>query len=287
MDQASPPILTFDLEEWFNLLECDAIPGVEEWGDMESRVEANTDRLLDILDKRGLKATFFVLGWVARRYPALVRRIASLGHEIGCHSDIHSLVWRQTPPQFREETARALNVIGEVVGTPVTCYRAPGFSITSQCLWAFEALLDLGVTTDCSVFPGAHAHGGTRTMFPDAPFRIRVGNRTLLEFPVSLARLGPLRLAFVGGGYFRMLPLPLISHWTRKCPGAVTYFHPRDFDAGQPRITGLSPIRSFKAYVGIGSAARKLDLFLECFGGQTLGQACASIQWEKTEQVDC
>jgi len=279
------PVITFDLEEWFNLLECDAIPPAENWGSLESRVEANTDLLLDLLDKRGVKATFFVLGWVARHYPALIRKIASLGHELGCHSDLHTLVWTQTPGAFREETARALGAIGDAAGAPVLNYRAPGFSITEKCMWAFEILLDLGIITDCSVYPGIHAHGGMRSLFPSVPFRLGVGERTLKEFPVSLAGLGPLQLAFVGGGYFRLLPLALISHWTRQRPGAVTYFHPRDFDPGQPRIQGLSAARRFKAYVGIGGATRKLDRFLERFGGQTLAQASAAITWDTSPLV--
>ncbi len=279
------PIITFDLEEWFHLLECDAIPGADRWGDQESRVEANTDKILGQLDLRGIKATFFALGWIARHHPALLQRITSQGHDIGCHSDIHSLVWRQTPKSFREETSRALGSISEATGAPVPYYRAPGFSITAECLWAFEILLDLGITADCSVFPGVHAHGGTRTLFPGRPFRLAVGERTMQEFPVSLAGAGPLRMAFVGGGYFRLLPLPLITHWTRKQPGAITYFHPRDFDAGQPRIPGLSVLRHFKAYVGIAGASSKLDRFLARFGGQSLSQACLAIAWDQTPMI--
>jgi polysaccharide deacetylase family protein (PEP-CTERM system associated) len=279
------PILTFDLEEWFHLLECDSIPGVEGWDSLESRIEGNTERLLELLDRHHVQATFFALGWVARRYPGLLRRIVARGHGLGCHSDVHSLVWSQSPAAFREETARALESISGAVGQPVTCFRAPGFSITAECLWAFEVLLDLGITSDSSVFPGAHAHGGTRTLFPGGPFRIGVGGRTLREFPVSLAGVGPMQLAFVGGGYFRLLPLPLISHWTRRQPGPMTYFHPRDFDAGQPRIPGLSALRRFKAYVGIPGATRKLDVFIDRFGGRSLAQASSAIDWEATPLV--
>jgi polysaccharide deacetylase family protein (PEP-CTERM system associated) len=280
-----PPIITFDLEEWFHLLECRAIPEASRWSEVESRVVASTERILALLERRRVKATFFSLGWIARRHPALLRQIAALGHDLGCHSDMHSLVWRQSPEAFREETARALGSIADATGSPVHYYRAPGFSITGECLWAFEILMELGITADSSVFPGAHAHGGTRALFPDRPFRFAVNGRTLQEFPVSLAGIGPAQLAFVGGGYFRLLPLPLIAHWTRRRPGAVTYFHPRDFDPDQPRIPGLSLLRRFKSYVGISGATDKLDQFLARFGGQPLSRASARIPWEDTPLV--
>ena len=236
------------------------------------------------MDRHKLKATFFCLGWVARTHPILIQRIAAQGHDLGCHSDVHSLVFSQSPEAFREETARAMGAITDAAGSAVSYYRAPGFSITSKCLWAFDILMDQGITVDCSVFPGSHAHGGTQSLFPGEPFRLRVGERTLMEFPVSLAG-GPLQLAFVGGGYFRLLPLPLIVRWTRKKPNTMTYFHPRDFDDEQPRVPGLSILRHFKAYVGIGGAGRKLDAFLTQFGGRSLSQACQDISWDQTPVV--
>ncbi len=279
------PILTFDIEEWFHLLECPSVPGVEGWGKLESRVEQSTDCLLELLARHQLTATFFVLGWVAERYPALLRRIAQFGHEIGCHSHVHSLVHRQTPDEFREETRHALEAISVAVSAPVRLYRAPGFSLTRDCAWAFEVLAELGFEIDCSVFPGTHAHGGSAGAFPGAPFRIEASGRILHEFPASLVRVGPLHLAFAGGGYFRLLPIGVISRLAARSPYTMTYFHPRDFDAGQPRISGLSRRRAFRAYVGIEGALRKLDRLLTELGGQSVGAADRTFDWERSPVV--
>ena len=230
----------------------------------------------------------------ARRYSATkkgfpsewrVRKVASAGHQIGCHSGTHSLVHLQTPAAFREETRRSISAITEAISAPVECYRAPGFSITPSSFWAFEILRELGITTDCSVFPGRHAHGGTGTAFPSTPFRIQVNGQTLMEFPMSLASLGPVQVAFAGGGYFRLLPLSWISRWTRASPYVMTYFHPRDFDPDQPRIQGLSPFRSFKAYVGLKGSFAKLDQYLGQFGGQSLADAQHLIDWKQAPSL--
>jgi polysaccharide deacetylase family protein (PEP-CTERM system associated) len=281
-----PPIITIDLEDWFHLLECDAIPGPEAWETLESRIEQNTNRLLELLASHGIRATFFTLGWVAEKYPKLLKKVASEGHEIGCHSSVHTLIHQQTPETFRMETRRAMDAISECVGIPVTVYRAPGFSLTGQTLWAFEILAELGIITDCSVFPGRHAHGGTGGLFPRGPFRLECRNgMKLREFPMTLAQMGPLHIAFAGGGYFRFFPYPMIARWTRANPNTMTYFHPRDFDDGQPRVQGLSALRRFKAYAGLKGAHQKLNRFLHEFGGQSLGEAGAKVDWDQTLTV--
>lgn len=265
-----PPVgrkihLTVDLEEWFHLLDCG--PGVDS-PDPRShapRVITNTHRLLDLFDLHEAKATFFALGWVAEQHPALVREILARGHFIGCHSHDHTLVWTQSPEAFRDETARAIRILEDVTGTNVTCYRAPGFSITPRCSWALEILVELGIEVDASLFPGQHAHGGLGKGLPDGPFWIDTPSGALLEFPMSLVSFGPLDLAYAGGGYFRALPWPLIRHWVRRRPYTMTYFHPRDFDPGQPRIPGLSLGRRFKSYFGLASSLSKLDRLLSEF----------------------
>lgn len=279
------PIITIDLEDWFHLLECDAIPGVEHWPTLESRVEANTDRLLGLLDKHDVKATFFTLGWVANHYPTLLQRVAKAGHQIGCHSDVHTLVHQQTEHAFRVETRQAISAISDAISSPVLCYRAPGFSITDTCLWAFGVLSELGIQVDSSVFPGNHAHGGTGAVFPAVPFRIEHGGSPLCEFPISLSRFGPFQVAVAGGGYFRILPFSLIAHWIAGTPYNMTYFHPRDFDADQPRIQGLSSFRTFKAYTGLNNSFAKLDRFLIRFGGQSVESAHATTDWASAPVV--
>ena len=280
------PIITIDLEEWFHLLECDAIPGMEAWGTMESRIELNTERLLELFENLNIRATFFTLGWVAQVYPTLLKKVAAKGHEIGCHSGIHTLIHQQTPVAFQIETQIALGKISDCIGMPVSVYRAPGFSLTSETLWALELLAEMGIITDCSVFPGRHAHGGTGALFPQDPFRIECRNgMTIHEFPMTIARVGPFTAAFAGGGYFRFFPYWMIAHWTRNSKHTMTYFHPRDFDDGQPRIPGLPILRKLKAYTGINGALPKLTRFLHEFGGQPLREASASINWDQTPHV--
>lgn len=290
MTPATPtaPILTVDLEEWFHLLDCKEVGEADQWLGLESRVVENTHRLLDLFDQHSVKASFFVLGWVAEHYPALIRQIQTRGHEIGCHSHWHTLVWTQTPEAFRQETLRALNTLADTTGQPIQMYRAPGFSIRSDCLWAFEILAELGITLDASVFPGRHAHGGLGQRYPATPFRLETPSGPLLEFPVSLARVGPLDFAYAGGGYFRMLPEWAIRYPFRTRPYTMTYFHPRDFDPGQPRLQGMGASRSFRAYVGLSHSAQKLSNLLKEFRGISIGEFAqrGSESWPDPLQCD-
>lgn len=276
------PILTIDLEEWFHLLETDAVPDPDGWGSLERRLHANTDRLLDLFDRVGVKATFFVLGWIADRHPDVVRQVADRGHELGCHSHLHSMVCRQAPADFREETVRAIAAIQAAGGTDVTLYRAPGFSITPDSAWAFEVLAGLGIDRDASCFPSSHAHGGMGDRVPAGPFRIHTQAGDLKEFPVALARFGRIGVPIAGGGYFRLLPFPLVAHFARQTDYLMTYFHPRDFDPDQPRLQGLPLGRRFKSYVGLGGSLAKLEKLLKTFGGQSVGEADRSIEWSIT-----
>lgn len=281
------PILTVDLEEWFHLLECSGAGEAGHWASRESRIVPNTHRLLDLFDQHGVKASFFALGWVAEHYPALIRQIQARGHEIGCHSHWHTLVWSQTPAAFRQETQRALDTLADTTGQPIRMYRAPGFSIRADCLWAFEILAELGITTDASVFPGRHAHGGLGQRYPATPFHLETPSGSLLEFPMSLSRVGPMDFAYAGGGYFRLLPEWAIRYHLRTRPYTMTYFHPRDFDSGQPRLQ-LGTLRGFRAYVGLSHSAQKLGNLLKDFRGISMGEFAqrSSESWPKALQRD-
>lgn len=263
--------LTVDMEEWFHLLDCQEIGTVDAWSSYESRIEANTHRLLDLFDQHGAQSTWFVLGWIAERYPYLVREVQRRGHGIGCHSHLHSLVWQQTPTTFRQETQLALRTIEDTCGIPITMYRAPGFSITEATPWAFEVLADCGITTDASVFLGRHGHGGIK--MKDAlqgPFDLPTPSGTLREYPMTLARLGPFDLAYAGGGYFRLLPWSIIRHYIEANPYTMTYFHPRDFDPGQPRIRNLGLGRTMKSYVGLAQSLTKLNQLIRSYPAQAI-----------------
>lgn len=256
-------ILTVDVEDWFHILDYAGTATEADWARFPSRVEAETLSLLDQFDSHGQKATFFILGWVARNHPQVAAEIARRGHEIACHSDMHQLVYEQTPDVFERDLVAALNSIEKATGTRPTAYRAPGFSITEQTTWAFDILARNGIDTDCSVFPAARAHGGIRNFPQSGPCKIETEQGNILKcLPINLGKISVWRFVYSGGGYFRLAPKALLRHWFSNDPYIMTYFHPRDFDAEQPILPGLSRVRRFKSYVGLHSAYAKLDALL-------------------------
>jgi polysaccharide deacetylase family protein (PEP-CTERM system associated) len=278
-------VLTVDVEDWFHLLEHPLTDDVASWDSFERRVEPATERILDELNRRGIRATFFCLGWIAERYPGIVRKIAEGGHEIGSHSYAHQLVHRQDRQAFAADLARSIALLADVTGAPVRAYRAPGFSITRDCLWAFEIMAGQGIEIDCSVFPSPRAHGGLEG-FCAEPAVIRTPGGALKELPMTMGRIMGRPLAFSGGGYFRLLPRAVIDHQMAAQGYTMTYFHPRDFDAGQPVLPGLSPARRFKSYVGLRGAWAKFLRMLDAFSFVSVGEAAASIDWDKARTVD-
>ena len=198
-------LLSIDLEDWFHILDHPQTAYPEQWLGFESRIEKNARRILNILDEADVSVTWFVLGWVAEKYPALVREI-SLKHEIACHSNKHELVYKQSRHGFKADCLEAKARLEDVVSKPVSVYRAAGFSITPECTWAFEVLLECGFTTDSSVFPASRNHGGFPSFPSASPCRIELSNGILKEFPVSVSSLFGKKIVNAGGGYFRLLP---------------------------------------------------------------------------------
>ena len=252
-------ILTFDIEDWFHILDHPATKTTETWSRYESRIHRNMDMIFKILEDTGSRATFYCLGWVAETYPDVIRRIDALGYDIACHSNIHQLVYELTPDQFREDTRIALDRIQSVIGRKVTGYRAPGFSFTKETMpWAFETLLDNGITHDSSIFPTRRAHGGYQGFSSTVPCVLNVGDRAIIELPMSTYPFFGSQLVYSGGGYFRLFPEFLISHLLDQQDYVMTYLHPRDFDAHQPMIPDLSRVRRFKSYFGLSTTESKL-----------------------------
>ena len=232
-------ILTFDVEEWFHLLDFDATRGEAQWGNFEVRIHENVERVLKILDDTGSKATFFIIGWVAKTYPELVCKIAEK-YQIGCHTMTHQLVWQQTPKQFRDDVEAGIKLLEDITGREVNAFRAPGFSIRESEAWAFDILSELGVQYDCSVFPANHAHGGMPSYPASTPAIIRHNDVEIKEFPVSYKKIGSMHFMFNGGGFFRLFPYSLIRKWSKECPDyLLSYIHPRDLDSGQPMLRGF------------------------------------------------
>jgi polysaccharide deacetylase family protein (PEP-CTERM system associated) len=244
--------MTIDVEDYFHVSAFDGLVPRSRWDSMESRVKANTIRLLEIFGEFEVRATFFILGWVGRRHPDLVHAIARAGHEIASHGYAHRLIYDQTPEAFRADVRRAKGILEEVSGRPVSGYRAPSYSITPRSLWAIDILAEEGYTYDSSIFPIRHDRYGI-PVSARQPYRINRGPWSLIEVPGSTTRVGPLNLPIAGGGYFRLLPY----RWTRwgisrvnRVEGrpAVFYLHPWEIDPDQPRLQSgrLSRLRHYR-----------------------------------------
>ncbi|MEN9510740.1 MAG: hypothetical protein RLZZ370_559 [Bacteroidota bacterium] len=254
-------IFSIDVEDWFHILDLPNAPDVAEWSAKESRVEDNLNQILDVLDEKNIKATLFVLGWVGEHYPELIRSAHRRGHEIASHGYAHQLVYGMTPEAFYEDVVKAKNILESITGTPVLGYRAPGFSITPETPWAFEMLVKAGYKYDSSIFPTERAHGGYAGADVN-PHKIQTAAGELLEFPISVAPLGPSTFCFFGGGYFRLFPWFMIKNRSRLLNKAgrpvIYYLHPREIDPTHPRMP-MSAVRRFKSYVNLHGTKAKLQ----------------------------
>ncbi|MGE3507409.1 MAG: XrtA system polysaccharide deacetylase [Vicinamibacterales bacterium] len=240
--------MSIDVEDYFHVSAFEKNVRRADWPRYESRVEANTDRLLELFDAAGVRSTFFVLGWVAERCPGLVRRIARQQHEIACHSYAHQLVYEMTPVAFREDLRRAKAAIEGAAGVRVVGYRAPSYSIVERSRWALDILAEEGYRYDASIYPIRHDRYG----IPDAPrhfHRIASSLGPIWEVPGSTVRFRGVNLPVAGGGYFRILPYA----WTRwgirhlnevESRPAVFYLHPWEIDPDQPRLRGSAVSRA-------------------------------------------
>ena len=253
--------LTVDLEDYFHVSAFAGKVSLEDWDSYPSRVEENTDRLLALLAEHNCLATFFVLGWVAEKKPAVVARVAAAGHEIACHSLLHRRVFDLTPQEFREDTRRAKSVIEDVTGQRVAGYRAPSFSVVKKSLWALEILAEEGFQYDSSVFPVDHPSYG----IPDAPrtpYFINTASGRILEFPMPTLTIGSMRAPIGGGAYLRLLPYRY-TRWAirhlneRESFPVCVYIHPWELDPQQPRMGGSLSAR-VRHYFGLHGTEGKL-----------------------------
>lgn len=271
--------LTIDVEDYFQVSGFERDISRDNWDQYPSRVVQNTRRILSLLERRDIKATFFVLGWVADRFPELIREIDNAGHEIGSHSYWHRLVYDLSPEEFREDLRRSRDVLQAITGKPVTSYRAPSFSITSESLWALDILAEEEFKVDASVFPIRHHRCG----IPDAPTHPYVhesDTARLWEFPASVARIGKANIPISGGGYFRLLPYSVTSRLLRRINQLtqpfVFYIHPWEFDPEQPRLKVSTRAMRFCHYVNLSSTEEKLKRLLSDFSFDRLDKVLDS-----------
>jgi polysaccharide deacetylase family protein (PEP-CTERM system associated) len=264
---AQPPAaMSIDVEDWFQVENLRRAVTRESWDARELRVEANTDRMLEVLARRGVRSTCFILGWVADRCPDLVRRIAAAGHEIASHGYGHDLIYALTPDQFRADVRRSKALLEDLSGKAVRGYRAPSFSITD---WSIDVLGEEGFTYDSSSFPTvAHDRYGKLTGMPSGVpiVEIRPGFR---EVCVSCWNLLGKGVPWGGGGYFRLVPYPIFRHGVRSILAAgspyVFYIHPWEIDPGQPRLAGLKRSHAFRHYVNLDRCLARWDALLGHF----------------------
>lgn len=276
-------ILTIDIEDWFH---CDFISDSSTWSRYETRVYKGTEDILVALNERKIKATFFILGWIAEKYPEVVKMIQKEGHEIGCHSYIHELVHRMNPEEFREDTKKAISLIENITGEKIIYYRAPAFSITEKTPWAFEIMSEFGIEYDSSVLPSSsHDYGGFPSYGEVLPSVIEVNGILIREFPMNTVSLLGKQMIFSGGGFFRLFPYYLINKWAKESKYMISYFHPRDFDYDQPMLHQLPIMRKFKSYVGLKGAFPKFLKLIDSFKFISLGEAAATIDWEKAKKI--
>jgi len=261
--------LTVDVEDYFHVQAFADVILPNQWSQYPLRVENNTRRLLEMFGRRGIRATFFVLGWVAEHCPGLVKEIASAGHEIGCHGYNHQMIGHADEQAFRDDIYRAKALLEELIGASVRCYRAPSYSVTARTLWALDILHHAGFEYDSSIFPVVHDQYG----IPDAPrfphYRSLGEGRRIVEFPPSTLSIYGANLPISGGGYFRLLPYGLtawaIRHINEKeAQPAMFYLHPWEIDPAQPRIAASWRSR-FRHYQNLHSTEEKLARLLEEF----------------------
>lgn len=268
-----PSIFSVDVEEWFHILDVPSTPAIAAWAGLEPRVEKSFRAMLDVFAEKQVRATLFFLAWVVERYPHLVKEAVAGGHEIASHGYAHELVYRQDRATFLADITKAKRIIEQAAGVAVRGYRAPGFSVTAETPWFFDAVAEAGYAYDSSIFPGERGHGG----LPGAqavPHVVPTAHGELVEFPVSLASMFGKPMYFFGGGYLRFFPYRLMLAKAKAVLAeqrpVVFYLHPREVDPGHPRLP-MSAKRRFMTYHNLRSTMPKMrrlfdDLPMTTFG---------------------
>ena len=269
-------VLSFDIEDWFHLVEIDAVANTDDWPGFPSIVERYTEWIIETVAAADVRATFFVLGWIAERYPHLVKAMVDAGMEVATHSYWHRKVYALTPDAFRDDLQRSIDVIENAGGVKVRGFRAPSFSITPGAEWAFDVMHDVGLEYDASLFPAPRGHGGYPCEMRAHTFTAAPSGRPMPELPMSTMAFGPKRLPFSGGGYMRLLPLWMINRGFTQLNAqgipVVVYLHPRDFAPDCPRVP-MSAARRFKCYVGLQTTKGKLEALLRRYRFHSCAEA--------------
>lgn len=274
-------ILTFDIEDWW-IYEKAGLGDKTQW---RKRLDGYLDSILELLDNRGFKATFFVLGKMVECAPDVVLKIDRAGHHIGSHSYSHTFLRNFDYAQAEEDTRKGIDAVEQLIGKKVTAYRAPAFSITPENKYMFEILHKCGIETDASIFPAGRAFGGFVDFKSDKPVIIDYNGIKIKEFPIPMTEVMGKRIAYSGGGYFRLFPYSRIKSIISHSDYVMTYFHIKDMDAGQiRRYRGLENesalVRYFKNYFGLGQCFSKFRKLVNSFDFISLDNAIRNLNWE-------
>lgn len=268
--------MSVDVEDYFQVSAFDGYLSRQDWEGFPTRVEQNTDRVLSLMERNRARGTFFILGWVAERFPAIVRRVAEQGHEVASHGYAHLRVPLQSRAEFREDVTRAKKLLEDLAGRPVLGYRAPSHSIGRDTLWATDELESAGYVYSSSVYPVYHDLGGMPEA-PRFPFRHRGGNG-ILEIPISTTRLLRFNWPSGGGGYFRLMPYALFRAALRRIneresKPCIFYFHPWELDPKQPRLARVNLKTRFRHYLNLERMERRLERLVQDF------------RWDRVDRV--
>lgn len=266
--------ITVDVEDWFHVSVLRHIIPFEAWDRQESRIKPNLTRIIRLFEEYGVKATFFVLGWLAEKYPEIVEVIVSHGHEIGSHGYAHRVIYEHSPDEFKRDLDKSITLLEKIGGHEIKYYRAPSYSITRDSLWAFEILMERGIEYDSSVFPIKHDLYGIKEV-PRFPFFIEFANgKKLVELPPSTLKVAGENIPISGGGYLRLFPFWFIQNGLKKInedgKPVIFYFHPWELDPGQPKLQ-MSPIARFRHYSNLESTEKRIRHLLESFLFSSIG----------------
>ncbi len=276
-------ILSYDIEDWFHILDLGEVNSRDKWEAFESRVEEGIELVLSDLNDRKMNATFFCLGWLAQKHPHVIKMINEAGHHIGSHSYSHDLVYENSREYFREDLNKSIKILEDLIGKKIDTYRAPGFSVTSNTKWYIEEIVRAGIKIDSSIFPAARGHGGFPSFSDSNPSIVSYKNYEVKEFPINLANFFGKPFIFSGGGYFRLLPTITLKYFFSRSEYTMTYFHMRDFDKNQPSID-MNFIRKFKSYYGIKSCWDKYQTILDTYDFIDLKTANSKIDWKSVKK---
>lgn len=272
-------IFTIDVEDWFHILDIATGPPLETWHSLESRVERNFLRLLDLADEHRARTTCFFLGWIAQRFPQLVREAYRRGHEIASHGYAHRLVYELTPQEFRADAERARKMLEDITGCRVAGFRAPGFSVTKNTPWFFDQLANTGYLYDSSIFPARRGHGGCEQAQRDPFIVYTASGAAIVEFPMTVVDVVK-PMCFFGGGYLRLFPWAVVRMMAQKCinenRAVIFYVHPREIDLDHPRLL-MNRLRSFKSYVNLDTTEDKIRQIFRTFRCHSFQDECMHL----------